>query len=335
MKNENEFELEDEKKQASKRFNVKKTLVISLVVVLVGWLGFSMFIGYPKERGINPTITVPRYLLESIDVFNVFEQEPKYPGLEAKIRRELIAVEQVTKRPDYLPEVMFRDLPDMPMDFYAKRVMYRYGLFEMDPELIGPEYWKQPEWYPKFEENTVKVLQNAPADRYGVCCFGIYPADAYMRLKIDGGEFHTFTKYAWIRSAPLVELYQGIRLAPHYPKEGNVEKDVTPWQENPKIDFMQDPDVAKKYIGISFAPEQFLLEPSFPIFRKEYIKLIEMQFTIDPDIPKGNYIVGFDTVAPDKEVSIDWMLKYPGAYNDARMGMFFSPRQYRLFITIV
>ena len=336
MKDKEEFELEDFEKQKSQKS--KKIIVYSILLLFAGLSLFTVISGYLKEKVVDEDLGIFSYTFKKIDVLKIFhKEESKYPGLDAKIRNALLAVEKISKRPpeeDYLPYIMFKELPLFPKDFYAKRVLYRYGLIEMDPNDITPEYWKQPEWFPRFEESTLNLLQNAPVDRYGVCCFGIYPADAFIKLEVGETEPYTFTKYTLIRSAPLVELYQGVRLDSYYPKEGKVEKDITPWQENPKIEFVQDPEIAKKYIHISIDPEQFLLDPSFPIYKREYIKLITMAITIDPEIPKGNYIVGFDTVAPDEGVSKEWMLKYPGGYNDARMGMFFSPRQYRLFITI-
>jgi len=188
----------------------------------------------------------------------------------------------VAKRPDYLPAIVFSKLPAFPTDFYEKRVLVQYG--KLDFQDFGPEYWKQPEWYPNFEGPGVQMMQNPSLDRWGAWGYGVYPSD--MLVVTDQGTEFTATTY--IYTSWLVETYQGTGFQTAYPTDMPV-----PYEEM-GFRVIQDPKEAKNYFEVSYEPTEVLLEPAFPIFEPGWTQKVLVHVKVKPDAKPGNYVIGVD-----------------------------------------
>lgn len=256
-----------------------------------------------------------------------YDSKPYSSDLESRIERELAQAKINQQRPDYLPGAMFQELPPFPKDFYQMRVLVHYGRIT-DLSKIGPEYWMQPEWYPDFEKIGVPLLQNPPKDRWAAVGYGIYPGDAVVTT--SSGE--SVTLYTYLRSSYLVETYQGMQLVPIYPDSGTIETGYE-FPDGTKT-VNQNPESVKNYFDVSFEPNLFVLEPSFPIFKDGYIKRIVTKIDVAPNTPPGKYIIGIDIVSPPKEQVDEWIWEYKNLYTSAGMTQVGRP-WYRAFIEIV
>ncbi|VVC02663.1 Uncharacterised protein [Candidatus Burarchaeum australiense] len=209
---------------------------------------------------------------------------------------------KLSNRPDYLPAVVYKNLPPFPTDFYETMVLVQYG--KMDMQDFGPEYWKQPEWYPNFEGAGVQMMQNPPMDRWGAWGLGAYPSD--MLVVTDQGTNFTATTY--IYSSWLVKTYQGVGLETAYPAETTVPYEETGFK------VIQNSSEASKYFDVTFDPPYLLLGPAFPIFDANWTQKVLVHVNVKPDAKPGNYVIGVNAGGPPSDVEKEWFAKYRTNY---------------------
>ena len=77
------------------------------------------------------------------------------------------------------------------------------------------------------------------------------------------------------------------------------------------------PEELKNYLIIGFSEQEFLLEPSFPKFEKEWIKAISISFEAKGNIPRGIHEINFSIARPSFESLKNWGGKYGEFYFDA------------------
>jgi len=258
--------------------------------------------------------------------------------LEKRIQLSLDAETKKTTRQTDLPLVMFNEIDancTFPQDFYAVRMMWLYSMIRPDSPKITECYWKQPEWWYRFEEDSVPLLKNIPVGRYYACCPGLFPADEVIKItKSDNpvGDNYEFTTYTYIRSGSAVELYQGVAFTKEYPEKSTITESIDKTYSGFVAE--QDPEIAKQYINFTVEPSYMLLAPSFPIFKWDSKGRIGTHISVSKDIPKGTYIIGFYTDLPPKDVNDKWVDEYLTKYNNPYTGSMFSPRRYRLYIMV-
>lgn len=255
--------------------------------------------------------------------------------------------------PDY-----YSLLPPFPSDFYQVQLMWKQGIIRDDPNRINESYWKQPEWFPLYQESFLPTLSDiAKSNRIPVWSLGIFDAQIYRRINQDWlknatevpqtsghGEVeikensiiinHRF----WLRAAPGAIKFYGVRLYASYPSttylRGNEAVGIT----NETV--IQDPEVTQKYIKVRAwekysGATEFNFGTYFPQLSPDYIKDIEVETEIQKNIPKGMYVVGVDAGAPSREYQEEQSLKYLLKYTDPNIGMFRGPTEFRLFIEIM
>jgi len=244
------------------------------------------------------------------------QQQPQYGTIEQKIARQLEEAKLKTTRPDYLPSVVYQNLPLFPKDFYEIDALVELGRLT-DLVSLEDKYWKQPEFYPTFESNIADI-QNPNINRLYAFGYGAYPGDIGVDVK-PGSDFTVAT---FFYSSWLVETWQGMRMQEFYPVQTGV-----PTQDlnGTKFSVIQDPDVVKTYFNVSFEPSVFLLGPSSPIFDYNWTQKVLVHIKVSPDTPKGRYVIGVNPVAPPKEYSDRWLMKYRLKYTDASAGVVGRP----------
>ncbi|MFH1448450.1 MAG: hypothetical protein ABIG39_06305 [Candidatus Micrarchaeota archaeon] len=225
--------------------------------------------------------------------------------LEIAIEKRLQGAEELKKRQTDLPEIFFRNLPSFPEDFYRVRVLVLYSKIS-DLDILGEEYWKQPEFLPGFEETAVEIIKNPQTGRWGAFGFGVYPGDTRVTAS-PGSEFEVTT---FIHSSWLVETYQGIKFAPEY-----METITLPYQDLQGSQVVtQNPEEVRKYFEVSISPEMTVLEPSFPILEYSWIQKMKVRVKVNPETPPGTYVIGVNTGVPDSEFNDKMMMKYLNMY---------------------
>ena len=250
--------------------------------------------------------------------------KPYSEELEKRIAAELNAGNRIEVRPDYLPDVMFAQLPDFPTDFYSVRTLVRSGRIA-DLEELEPRYWQQPEFFPKFEEIGVPLLQNPPEGRWGAYGLASYPAESIAT--IEAGD--SIDLYFFMRSNYLVETYQGVSLKPYFPNYLDISTGIEMPDGTKEV---RQENVAG-YFTVDTSPEVFLLEPNFPLFRINGTKKIKVTITVDPSTPEGNYIVALTTGDLPEEQEQVWLKRYLTKYVGAGMTKLDRP-YYAAFINV-
>jgi len=178
---------------------------------------------------------------------------------------------------------------------------------------------------------TAKVLQNRTIEvkvpRVGIEGYSVYPSDMVI---VDAKPDTEFDVYTILYSGWYVQLYQGVKLTPAYPESGAIE-DFQLFPDGTKT-VTQTPSDTEKYITAQFDPEEFVLEPSFPVFKSEWAKLIRMRITVNESTPKGKYVVGMDITSPSKEFNEEMQWKYKTEYKVGGFGI--GRPFFRVFIQV-
>ncbi|VVB65471.1 Uncharacterised protein [Candidatus Gugararchaeum adminiculabundum] len=244
---------------------------------------------------------------------------PEPTALEKRIAEDLAVAEKLKTRPDYGfgitgASVLFQKLPAFPTDFYKMRVQVRYNRIT-DLTNLDAKYYKQPEFYPGFDDGFQAAGQGAklyaapPEGRWGAFGYGTYPADAQVTTAA-GQEFKltTFFHTGW-----LVESYQGTRLTASYPETASL-----PNQEMTGANSMvQDPVKTAGYFDVTVTPNVFLLDPAFPQFGENWAQKVIVDVKVKEGTPKGVYVIGINPSAPPAEQNDAWATQYTTAYTTA------------------
>lgn len=198
-------------------------------------------------------------------------------------------------RPDYgLGQSTFKSLPEMPGDFQEVEASINESMI-FD---IGEEYYKQPEFYPTFD-NFIGLMKKPPADRIAIWGVGVYPARHEYKAQ-RGSEF---TATVYLHASWLVQTYQGAKLEANYDK---------------------------KYFDVSVTPDIVLLGPAYPDFDKNWTQKITVKIRVK-DAPSGPQHITINPKLPPDEKIIEWRSRYRGLYVSMPAS---SPEQPYLKITV-
>ncbi len=240
----------------------------------------------------------------------------KYGTIEEKIQAEIDAAKQKITRPDYLPAVVYKNLPPFPEDFYTIDLLIFLGRIT-DIIDLDEKYWKQPEFYPGFEDN-INLIANPERGRFYGIGYGAYPGD----IGAEAGPGDDFTVASFFHTSWLVETYQGMQMNVVYPSDTNVPSQNL---EGNQASVKQDPEVVKNYFEVTATPDIFLLEPANPIFGSNWAQKVLVHVKIKEDTPKGIYVIGINPTTPPKEYGQKWTKQYLTKYVDASAGVIGRP----------
>jgi hypothetical protein len=228
--------------------------------------------------------------------------------------REAIREEKLVFTNDTFDNIVYREIPEMPLDFYKKRGMF-WEHYITDPSRIGYEYYIQPEWFSNGER-CLDSMHIAKREGWVPGFASVFISDISMKGK--PGE--TLRTIFWVRSACFSELYQGVQMQAQFPN--NAAYGGKTWE---------NPVNSDGYFEVSFAPDLFILPPSYklvplvvseepwkaywiPTFDKNYTIPVTIEIKIAEDTPAGEYIVGASPVPPSKEFSEDMYNQYLNMY---------------------
>jgi hypothetical protein len=271
------------------------------------------------EEGVellkDPKLKVLLFMLvvAALTYFIAFYGQPAQPQTEEKAKERLEGLEKrfnytQGERPDYgFAEDVFRNLPPLPQDFWSVDQKFQNGEITDYVEL-GEQYWKQPEFYPTFE-NNLEFMKNPEPGRIYAYGIGAYPGD----IGVDAFPDSQFTVASFYFSSWLVQTYQGIRIEDVYPERTEIP---TPDLQEINFTVTQDPGVVGKYFNVTFDPELFVIGPTSPAFDENWTRKVKVTVTVSNETPKGTYVIGVDAVPPPPELSEQWLKTYK-AYSDA------------------
>ncbi len=212
------------------------------------------------------------------------------------------------ERPDYgLSQAMFRNLPPLPPDFWeVDEKFYQGGITDFVE--LGDEYYRQPEFYPTFEDN-IEFIKNPQGGRIYAFGIGAYPGDIGAEVPPDS----IFTVATFFHSSWLVETHQGVKLEAVYPERTDI---LNPDLQDVNFTVKQEPSKMGKYFNVTFDPELFVLGPTAPVFDENWTLKVKINVTVDKEAPKGTYVIGVNPVVPSPEYSELWLKTYE-KYSDA------------------
>jgi|GEM_PF-1620156 len=191
-----------------------KLLILAILFVGIAYAGCIAPPATKPSAGNETPEVAPENLSVNITGFNL----DKYPAL--KQRLEAYGAVKESKRPDYLPKEVFQYLPPFPRDFYYIKTMVELGILT-DINAITMEYYKQPEFYPRFDTIGVEMMQNPTPGRFGMWGFGTYPSEVLLFAKVNETTGVETVAYTIFHTSWLVETYQGLKLDAVYPSEGH------------------------------------------------------------------------------------------------------------------
>ncbi len=209
----------------------------------------------------------------------VFKNLPPFPENFIKIQRE----------------ICYQRIEDL--SFYDK-VGVDIGKYYIQPEIIGAadctflfdETGLQ--FYAGYEEN-----QPVKIDYPGQIGYGAYPALFYRKIEKGGGKVNVTT---FFHSSWGIMTYQGFNLVAIYPSNGNFKGQS----------LEQNPDTVKNYINAKVLNNEFVLEPTWPIFSSNWTRRVDIVLDVSPDTPPGKYYIAIIPGPISKEKQYEYMLAY-------------------------
>ena len=228
----------------------------------------------------------------------------------------------------------------MPTDFVDMKSMLKRGLIKYSSEHITENYWLQPEWESGYE-NIVSAVKDYELGRYAMWCVFSYPSTHVIEIhKTNNTEkIETVTMPVWLKSMAMTDRIVGFYLNPVYPEYEKFQgSSGVPYN---RFEVNQDPRIAEQYINLTMNPSgNVLLGPNFPVYHvasdPKYKVQLNMKFDISHNIPVGDYVVGVDFVAPDKDFSEEQYLRYTQRrYVDPHSGIIScNARGFRFFVRV-
>jgi len=167
------------------------------------------------------------------------------------------------------------ELPEKPSDFYVvtREIQSHYiNLCELDGS-----YYLQPEFYVQSWERGKHYYDSHDYSRWGVHGHGAYPGNPQIY-------FNNTTPNSWIsfcvfyRTGWNIETWQGLKLIA---------------EEN-------------EYFDVYIEPDEFLLEPTFPVFKEGWAKKLKITVLIKKTPPKGTYKIAINAINPSEEKAKGW-----------------------------
>lgn len=230
-----------------------------------------------------------------------------------------------------IPSEIFKNIPPYTEDFGSFKVAMERGLIT-DLCNLSEAYWKQPEFYPNFELEPqtgsegvgLKWFRSPPKGRWGIVGYGAYPSDIYVTIAPgDTLAVCTFFHTSWG-----IETYQGIGLSASYP--------AVSYEGGPpsRILNMQNTSEVANYFEVTITPAYTLLEPTFPIFSKDWTKKLEFKIRVKPGTPPGDYAIALELTKPPKDVEDAWIKQYLAYYIGSSTMYGVGRPMFRVFVNV-
>lgn len=257
-----------------------------------------------KKRKINKTFRILLILVFiGLCLALVILLRPSVLGSFVATGRPIYCKEETIRIGSYIlsgecmPEDVFANLPSYPDNLNEVKILVRYGKIK-DLATIDENYYKQPEFYLNWDPAGINSFFEPTEGYFGALGFGAYPADVVATVKPgEALKLGTFFKTSWG-----VQNYQGIQLVPVFPEKAKSEMGDEEAE--------QDPEKARNYFDVSVEPGLFLLEPTFGIFEKNWVRNVTVIIKIKPNTPPGKYVVGVSPIAPPLEFDDRWTIEH-------------------------
>ncbi len=194
-------------------------------------------------------------------------------------------------------EDIFAKLPPLPADFPEVAYDLQVGrLYQIG--LLGPEYYKQPEFYFNGSETSsvnkrfaFKAWSEPDLQYWGDYGMLTYPNVQHDTLQTNGRT--EFTSTVFVTNGWNIQNYVGVHLIPS--------------------------SFSQQYFDIEISEEStgqpyFLLEPTFPYYFENWATKVVITGKLKEGTPPGTYYIGINPVTPPKELNEKWNNEHTGLY---------------------
>ena len=249
-------------------------------------------------------------------------------------------------------------IPPVPADFSTKKLQYQLNNIPDTPDVFTEDYWKQPEWVTStiMEIDTFYGMLEmvVKENRQVVWCTGIYPSQRPIIINKEMLEYGEMSEEAemlidmgllsmdndniyfngrfWNRACPGAIRCFGVKLNVIYPTSSPMEG-IYGIVGGALVN--STPEITEKYIHIESPVDEYVLGRYFPRLEYDYNKEIPYTISINRDIPKGWYIIGFEAGSPTRSFQVNQSMIYGYNYTDPNIGAMRSPSQFKVFIGVV
>jgi len=221
-------------------------------------------------------------------------------------------------------EQVFEYLPDVPEDFKTVDIMVENNRFLVNENFTegvpDENYYKQPEFYPTWENNFYKYISEESADE----TYGVHPRDLIIRKIKPNSEILAVTYFhnGWVN-----EKYKGMQLISFYPTTGSTPLD--------DLYVIQSPEKVKDYFEVNFLTSNILLlEPTYPKFKNNWAQKVRLSIEVKDNIPPGKYVIAIAAIKPPHTLEETWITKYGTNYMPIDKERIGNP-SFRMFIEVV
>lgn len=253
-------------------------------------------------QALKSTLSKEKFLMKLYETnreeYNLYEKAAKSMGVTLpEVKQFFLNCCDLTSEED-----IFSQLPPIPKDF--SKVAYGVATGQLyQVGLLGPEYYKQPEFYTFVDEETGSVnrhfaflgITDPNLQYWGDNGAQTYPSDQYTSISFSKDE--TFTAAVFVTNAWNIQNYVGMNFVAD--KEASKYFDIT----------ISEDTTGKPY---------FLLGPTFPRFHKDWATKMVIQGKLKKglsyaDIPHS-ITIGLNPVAPPKELNEKWADEHTAVY---------------------
>ncbi len=214
------------------------------------------------------------------ETYKLFERAAKYFGKDIEYVKKYFGLNS--------EEEIFAELPKPAEDFSEIAYLFASGKF-FAIGLLKPEYYLQPELYPNFKINGLNYWTKPDPRYWTPHGYGSYPSEQWDTLSLS--ERKEFTGVVFVQTGWGVQTYQGVSLLPD-------------------SEFV-------KHFDVEITPQNFLLEPAWPKFHKNWAQRVLITGKAKPGTPPGNYNLTMNVYPVPKELREKWEFEHKNLYFDA------------------
>lgn len=142
---------------------------------------------------------------------------------------------------------------------------------------IETDIWKRPEFYPTWERTGVADYNDHDSSRWTVYGYGFFPGVQSWTANMQEGD--TLVYYCFLHSSWGVETWQGMKLV-------SIHNETL--------------------FDVAITPNEFYLEPTYPVFYEDWTRMIKFTVTAKVDIPEGMYSLTVDILEPSESKTEEW-----------------------------
>jgi hypothetical protein len=191
------------------------------------------------------------------------------------MRQKQIVLEKIDREKYGIDPRIFTRLPLVPHDWEKIKYAFDRGMYHI-LAAADEDYYLQPEFYNDWKTMGLGFFR----DPRKVCKAGFFSAPTGQRIYTKSGA--TIETFMLVHSSFCVGNFQAFKLGVFYPSSGITDDG---------IEYNQNIDVVKRFIGVDFDPGEILLSGPYPQFDPDWVKKVSVKISVKDDAPRGLYVV--------------------------------------------